>query len=104
MQIINRIEMRFGLKISDNQLVENKIGGGKNASLPHKTQTKRIFGLDLIRVFASLFTIAGHFFFAAHSVYGYAICGCFDVCARHGSDVFSWHTVFYAFEWVLAYK
>ena len=60
--------MRFGLKVPDNQLVENKIGGGKNASLPHKTQTKRIFGLDLIRVFASLFTIAGHFF-SLHTQY-----------------------------------
>ena len=29
MQIINRIEMRFGLKVPDNQLVENKIGGVK---------------------------------------------------------------------------
>ena len=36
--------------------------------MPHKTQTKRIFGLDLIRVFASLFTIAGHFF-SLHTQY-----------------------------------
>lgn len=43
MQIINRIEMRFGLKMSDNQLIENKIGGGVKMPLCHIRHKQKEF-------------------------------------------------------------
>ena len=49
--------------VTDNQgVIQIGGGGGKNTSLQKNSRQQRIFGLDLIRVFASLFTIAGHFF------------------------------------------